>query len=93
SARFSENHLKVLDDFQLEEIKTKGFIGVMDALSIKNALIVVPGANENLVKSSRNVHGFQVMPSDGLNVYDILNHEHLVLLQPCIGQLEERLLP
>jgi large subunit ribosomal protein L4 len=93
SARFSENHLKVLDDFQLEEIKTKGFIGVMDALSIKNALIVVPGANENLVKSSRNVHGFQVMPSEGLNVYDILNHEHLVLLQPCIGQLEERLLP
>lgn len=93
SARFSENHLKVLDDFQLEEIKTKGFIGVMDGLSIRNALIVVPGANENLVKSSRNVHGFQVMPSEGLNVYDILNHEHLVLLQTCIGQLEERLLP
>jgi large subunit ribosomal protein L4 len=92
SARFNEKNLMVLDDFQLEEIKTKGFIGVMDALNIKNALIVVPGANENLEKSSRNVLGFKVMPPEGLNVYDILNHKHLVLLQPCIGQLEERLL-
>ena len=92
SARFNENNLKVLDDFQLEEIKTKGFIGVMDALNIRNALIVVPGGNENLEKSSRNVLGFKVMPPEGLNVYDILNHKHLALLQPCIGQLEERLL-
>ena len=92
SARFSENNLKVIDDFHLDAIKTKQFVGVMDALQIKNALIVVPGANENLKKSSRNVLGFKIMPPEGLNVYDILNHEHLVLLQPCIGQLEERLL-
>jgi large subunit ribosomal protein L4 len=92
SARYAEENLKVLDDFQLEEIKTKRFLGVMDALNIKNALIVVPGSNENLQKASRNVHGFKVMASEGLNVYDILNYQHLVLLQPCIGQLEERLL-
>jgi large subunit ribosomal protein L4 len=92
SARYAEENLKVLDDFQLEELKTKRFLGVMDALNIKNALIVIPGSNENLEKASRNVYGFKVMASEGLNVYDILNHQHLVLLQPCIGQLEERLL-
>jgi large subunit ribosomal protein L4 len=92
SARCAEENLKILDDFQLEEIKTKRFLGVMETLNIKNALIVIPGSNANLEKSSRNVHGFKVMASEGLNVYDILNHKYLVLLQPCIGQLEERLL-
>jgi large subunit ribosomal protein L4 len=92
SARFAEDNLKVLNDFQLEEIKTKRFLNIMDTLKIKNALIVIPGSIESLEKASRNVHGFKVMASEGLNVYDILNHEHLVLLQPCIGQLEERLL-
>jgi large subunit ribosomal protein L4 len=92
SARFSEENLKVLDDFQLEEIKTKRFLSVMEALNITNALIVIPGSNDNLEKSCRNAHGFKVMASEGLNVYDILNYRHLVLLQPCIGQLEERLL-
>jgi large subunit ribosomal protein L4 len=92
SARYDEKNLRILNDFQLDEIKTKGFLGVMAALNIKSALIVTPGSNENLEKSSRNVYGYKVMPSDGLNVYDILNHEHLILLEPCIGQLEERLL-
>ncbi|MBU4034770.1 MAG: 50S ribosomal protein L4, partial [Proteobacteria bacterium] len=47
---------------------------------------------DHLERSSRNVQGFKVIPTAGLNVYDILLHKHIVLLQPCIGQLEERLL-
>ncbi len=92
SARFSEENLLVLDDFQLDEIKTKGFVKVMEALNISNGLIVIPGSNENLEKSSRNVYGFKVIPVAGLNVYDILHHHRLVLLKPAIDQLEERLL-
>ena len=92
SARFSENNMIVLDGFDLADIKTKEFVEVMKKLNIENGLIVVPGKNENLEKSSRNVHGFKVMQTGGLNVYDILLHRRLVLLQPCLGQLEERLL-
>jgi len=92
SARLSEENLIVLDDFQLDEIKTKSFVSVMDTLKIDNALIVTAGDNDTLVRSSRNVVGYKVLPSGGLNVYDILNFKHLVLLQPCVGELEKRLL-
>jgi len=92
STRFSENNMLILDGFDLADIKTKQFIEVMKKLNIENGLIVIPGKNENLEKSSRNVQGYKVIQADGLNVYDILLHRRLVLLQPCLGQLEERLL-
>lgn len=93
SSRFAEDNLVVLDSFQLESIKTGNFVKIMDELLIDNALIITSGANENLEKSSRNVHGFKVMSTQGLNVYDILLHKKLVLVQDCLGPLEERLLP
>ncbi len=92
SARLSEERLLVLDNFEMDEIKTKNFINVMGTLNIDNALIVIPGQNENLEKSLRNVSGYKVMTTEGVNVYDILLHKNIILLQPCIGQLEERLL-
>lgn len=92
SARFSEDRLIVLDNFQMDEIKTKNFINIMGTLNIDNALIVIPDNNENLLKSSRNVKGYKVMNTTGVNVYDILLHKNIIILQPCIGQLEERLL-
>ena len=92
SARFSENNMLVLDGFDLSAIKTKEFVEVMKKLNIENGLIVIPENNANLEKSSRNVQGFKVIKTDGLNVYDILLHRNLVLLQPCLDQLEKRLL-
>ena len=92
SARFSEDNMVVLDGFDLADIKTNQFVEIMKKLNIENGLIVIPGKNENLEKSSRNVQGYKVIQADGLNVYDILLHRRLVLLQPCLGQLEERLL-
>ena len=92
STRFSEKNILVLDGFDLADIKTKQFVDVMKKLNIENWLIVIPEKNENLEKSSRNVHGYKVIQADGLNVYDILLHRRLVLLQPCLGQLEKRLL-
>ncbi len=92
SSRFSDNLMVVLDNFTLDEIKTKKFLSVMDAFAIDNALIVTPERIDALERSSRNVPGFKVLPAAGLNVYDILLHKHIVLLQPSIGQLEKRLL-
>ena len=92
STRFKEESLVVLDEFQMPEIKTKNFVEVMKTLDIDNALIVTADADDNLVKSSRNVPGFKVLPIMGLNVYDILLHHKIILMQPCISRLEERLL-
>jgi len=90
SARFQEGNLVVLDDFTMEAIKTKDFVSIMEALELNNALIVVDSENDTLSKSSRNVPGYKVLRTDGVNVYDILLHKKLVVLQPAIERLEER---
>ena len=90
SARLQEGNLVVLDAFTMDQIKTKDFVSIMNGLDLNNALIVVDAEDEILSKSSRNVPGYKVMKTDGLNVYDILLHEKLVLLQLAIPSLEER---
>lgn len=92
SARLQEGNLVVLDDFTMERIKSKDFVKVMGLLDVETGLIVVDNASENLQKSVRNVNGYKVLPSDGLNVYDILLHKKLILVQPVIENLEKRLL-
>ena len=91
SSKLNEKELVVLDRFDLEEIKTREFVGVMDALKIKSALIVTDGKNENLELSSRNVKDIKVLRSEGLNVYDILKYRTLVLVEPAIKNIEGRL--
>lgn len=92
SARLQEGNLIILDGFTLDTIKTKEFIKVMNVLAIDNGLIITPDVNENVNRSARNVNGFKVLSTDGLNVYDILLHKKLVLLQPAIEGLEKRVM-
>ncbi len=92
SARLQEGNLIVIDDFSLDAIKTKDFVGVMNVLDIDNGLIITDDANINLIKSSRNVNGYKVLPSIGVNVYDILLHKKVILVQPAIESLEKRLM-
>jgi large subunit ribosomal protein L4 len=91
SARFQEGNLIVLDDFTMDQIKTKDFVETMKVLNVDNGIIVSDAAQENLLKSSRNVNGYKIMSSEGLNVYDILLHKKVILVQPVIENLEKRL--
>ncbi len=92
SARFQEGNLVVLEAFEMEQIKTKDFVNVMGALNIENGIIVTDTMSDNLSKSSRNVNGYKVLPSEGLNVYDILLHKKVILVQSAIENLEKRLM-
>jgi large subunit ribosomal protein L4 len=92
SARFQEGNLVVMDDLTMDQAKTKDFVGIMQQLEIDNGLIITDSEAQNLVLSSRNVHGYKVLPSEGLNVYDILLHKKIILLQPTIESLEKRLM-
>ncbi len=91
SARLQEGNLIVIDEFSMDAIKTKQFVGIMKVLDVENALIVSDGGNDKLNRSSRNVDGYKVLPAEGLNVYDILLHKKLILVQPVIDSLEKRL--
>jgi large subunit ribosomal protein L4 len=91
SLRYQEGKLLLLDEFSSPEIKTKAFVKAMDDLGIKNALIVTEGENLNLERSARNVPWIKVLRHNGLNVFDILKYEHLVILKPALEKIEERL--
>ncbi|ABC76181.1 LSU ribosomal protein L4 [Syntrophus aciditrophicus SB] len=88
SLKYQGQKLVVLKDFPLDEIKTKKFKEVVDRFGLKKALFVTEERNEFLEKSSRNIAGIKMVRSEGLNVYDVLNHEHLVIIEPAVKKLE-----
>lgn len=91
SLRYQEGKLLLIEDFPAPEIKTKAFVEAMEGLGIKHALIVIDGENVNLERSARNVPGVKVLRHNGLNIFDILKYEHLVIVKPAIEKIEERL--
>lgn len=90
SLRAKEGRLIVLSDLDLAEIKTKALKQVLDRFEFRKALLI-DEANPNLALSIRNLSGFQFLPPIGLNVYDVLRFEHLVLTQRAAKAVETRL--
>jgi len=93
TSKLQDNTLTVVDRLEMESIKTKRFVEIMKALRLEDALFVTEEAKVNLELSSRNVSRAKVLRSDGLNVYDILKFKNLVLVEPSVKQIQERLLP
>jgi len=91
SSKLQDGHLVVLDEYPHTTPKTKDFIQVLRNFEISKVLIIAPAENQALELSARNVPYVQVMQPAGLNVYDILKYEHLVMLKPVLAQIEERL--
>ena len=92
SSKLQTEKLVVLDEFEIDEIKTREFVKVMGALDMKNVLIITDNKNENLELSARNVPQTKVLRVEGLNVYDILKYKNVVLLESSIKSIEGRLL-
>jgi large subunit ribosomal protein L4 len=93
SSKLRAGQLVVLDSYPDADPKTKDFVRMLKNFEISKALVISPEGNRGLTLSARNVQGVQVMPPAGLNVYDILKHDHLVLLTPAVAQIEARLAP
>ena len=92
TSKLEDDSLRVLNDFQLDEIKTRKFVNILENLELEKVLIVVDKENANLELSSRNVPAVKVMRTEGLNVYDVLKYDTLVLLEGCLEGIEGRLL-
>jgi large subunit ribosomal protein L4 len=90
SSKLKNNTLTILDDITLDGIKTKNFVAVMEALEARKALIVISEENRNLVLSARNVPGVKVLKAEGLNVYDILRYDDLLLVPSSVRSIEGR---
>lgn len=80
----------VLDDFQLEEIKTKKFVEVMKNLNIESsALVLLNDKSFNVQKSARNVDNVKTAGVETLNVYDILKYDKFVVTKDAVNKVEE----
>ena len=91
SDKLQTDKLQILDSLELEAIKTKAVAQVLEALKVKKTLLITPEMDEKLVRSSRNLPGVKVLPPEGLNVFDLLKYENLVLLAPAVAKIEGRL--
>ncbi len=93
TSKFKDNQLTVVDKIELEAPKTKLFLETVKALGLEDdkTLFITPEKDETLCRSSKNLFRVLVLPAEGMNVYDLLRFERLVLLQAAIPTIHERL--
>jgi len=91
SLKNRDGKIIVIDRLELEEAKTKLMVKALAELKVASALIVISQPDEKLERSSRNIPALKVLRVEGLNVYDLLRYEHLILTEGALKLLEERL--
>lgn len=95
SSRLADNDLMVVKGIELPEAKTKHFAKVAGTLGLSKALVVVApeqGSEDSaLALSARNIPGITLVTPDAVNVYEVLNHSQVVVLEGALPHLEARL--
>lgn len=86
-----DKEFTVLDKLELERIRTKDFVAILNQLQLEKTLVVTHQQDEKIEKSARNIPLVKVLRSEGLNVYDLLNHHNVLLTQETVGKIEESL--
>ena len=92
TSKCKEKHMVILDGFDLEEVKTKAIVDLLQVFDMDSVLMVTPERNDILEKSARNVPHTKVLCPEGLNVYDILKHRNLLLIKDAVPKIEAALL-
>src|SRR5581483_11434272 len=91
SLKHKEGKIIVLASFDFAEPKTKLARQLLEELQVKSALIVLPENDAKVMLSVRNLPKVKALRVDGLNVYDLLRYEHLILTEQALRAIEERL--
>lgn len=90
SAKAEAGLIRVLDTLSLERPSTKAFRALLKTLAVSGrALLILPQEDEVVMKSARNLPGVKVLPARGLNVYDILEAEVLLLTREALALVGE----
>ena len=90
TTKVNEEKFFVMDSLKFDEIKTKKMVGVLDALKVNKALVVLDGEdNDNVEVSARNIAGVRTVYSNAINVYDILKYDTIIITKSAVAKLEE----
>jgi large subunit ribosomal protein L4 len=91
SRRVQESALLVLESVDLPAIKTRQVVDFMAKFELPEVLVITNGSDENFAKSARNLQNVTVLPVEGLNVYDVLNHRNLIMTRGAVDAVTARL--
>jgi large subunit ribosomal protein L4 len=90
TSKFDDGVIKVVNDLDLDEIKTRQLLVHLASLQAEGKVLVVEdGKNEALELSARNVPGLVVIRSDSLNVVDLIDADAIVITKPSIATMSE----
>ncbi len=89
TVRYTGSGMKVLDKLEMQEISTKSFSSIFKTLSLTTPLFVIDKKDEKVEKSARNLPHTKILRVDGLNVYDIIRYEQLVVTLDALKRIEE----
>jgi len=93
SEKLRESNLWVLRDFGLKGIKTKDFVALLERFGLKKVVVVLSQPDEVLEKSARNLPYVKVLGQEGLNCYDLVRYQYVVLHEPAVELIDKRLQP
>lgn len=94
SERLREGNLVIVSDWKLDAPKTRDFINMLGTLKLSGKTLIVDSLkNTNLMLASRNVQTTKVVNSYGVNIYDLINHQKLVLTPRTVEELTDILRP
>lgn len=92
SAKFAEGSLRIVDSLDVKKAKTKAVAATLGKQGLASVLLIDgEQVNEGFARATANIHGVDVLPQQGANVYDILRHKTLVLTTAAVEQLQARL--
>jgi large subunit ribosomal protein L4 len=93
SMKLAGQQLIVLKDLEIDSNKTKELAKKLKVMGINSALII--GLDKvrdtNFIRSYQNIKHIDALPTQAINVYDILKHEHLILTREAVDNIEQRL--
>ncbi len=91
--KLNNNDLIVVEDFNFEQPKTKNAVEVLKNFGLEQSkvLLVLPEKIENVIKSFRNIPKVKILISEGLNSYDLLNAEKVIIFKSALEKIQERL--
>lgn len=91
ASKLQTGQLKIFESLNLDTFKTKALVKHLKTITDSSKVLFVDENNDNLLLGTRGIIGMDIIPACGLNVYDILKHDVLVMSQDALSKIEKRL--
>ena len=89
TSRVQENKFLVLDELKFDEVKTKKFQAVLDALNVAKAIVILEDDDKNVILSARNIPDVITASTNTINTYDIMKYSTVITTKGAVAKIEE----